>query len=857
MFLFINCLDAVDIPSVSTSNITFIGPNDATCGGEVFSDGGDTVIERGVCWSKLPDPTIADDHSSDGSGTGKFISNITGLQEGTIYFVRAYATNIAGTAYGETKAFTTLTVAPTVETAEISDIGVNTAKCGGYVTKDGGVFVIDRGVCWSTLPNPTIQNDKTTDGSGTGSFESNLTGLLPNTTYYVRAYATNTTGTSYGSEKSFTTLTTPTVTTALVSEITDISAKCGGEVTSEGGTPVIARGVCWSTSENPTIDDQKTEDGQGIGTFESIISNLTPGTTYYVRAYATNSVGTAYGEQRSFATLATLEIAIEGNGTTDPVPGIYKQAINETYKLNATADKNYHFVNWKLEGKIIVNDPNLSEIEITLLGDAKITAVFKHDTAVLTITNFPENTGTTNPESGIYTLETNTDFAIEAIPNQNYYFAGWTSTEKIQIANVNLPKTTAKLFGDSVLIANFAENPQQEVQLTLSVSPEGYGTTLPQTPAKVLAGVPQQIYAFPAEGKFFIGWTVSPKINAIVEDAFSSTTNVILIGDTVVTANFSDNPPQTVNLTTSVSPEDSGKAFPSGTTPVTIGIPQTIKAEPAAGYYFVCWEATENATVAVSTLPITTVTLTGDATVTAKFEKEQTIYCSLGYTVNIFASQLQIPNFDQFTKNPNILVAKPNQKAIKFALATKVSKSKPRDLLRGIWNKKLMLYDKKTEYKWGQLSKLLLEKPIKSANIGELSLQTKEINNNLPKYLDKNVVLVPPVILDAISQGGMITLLGYYFGSPAPGVFIEYELNGKWKYKRCKIDKIGSYIFKDGYETASKSCMKVIESDKKAYPLNYSQILVEYPKLPNGAKPSGYAILNNRISLVPVKLPQN
>lgn len=230
---------------------------------------------------------------------------------------------------------------------------------------------------------------------------------------------------------------TPSVTTDNITSIGSNNAICGGEVFSDGGSSVTQRGVCWATSENPTTDNQKTENGQGTGTFESSISNLTPGTTYYVRAYATNSVGTAYGEQRSFATLANLEIAVNGNGTTDPTPGIYSWAINETYKLTATPDK------------------------------------------------------------------------------------------------------------------------------------------------------------------------------------------------------------------------------------------------------------------------------------------------------------------------------------------------------------------------------------------------------------------------------------GYYFGSLPPLVFIEYEHNGKWKYKRCKLDKSGSYIFKNGYETASESCMKVIETDKKAYPLNYSQILVEYPKLPSGAKPSGYAILNNRISLVPVKLPQN
>ena len=94
---------------------------------------------------------------------------------------------------------------PTVTTNSVSDIGVDIATCGGNVTSDGGASVTGRGVCWSTSPNPTVSNNHTTDGSGTGSFTSGMTGLTPNTTYYVRAYATNSVGTAYGAQVSFTT----------------------------------------------------------------------------------------------------------------------------------------------------------------------------------------------------------------------------------------------------------------------------------------------------------------------------------------------------------------------------------------------------------------------------------------------------------------------------------------------------------------------------------------------------------------------------------------------------------------------------------------------------------------------------
>jgi hypothetical protein len=195
---------------------------------------------------------------------------------------------------------------PTVTTNSVSLITSNSAVCGGNVTSSGTSTVTVRGVCWSTSLNPTTNNLKTTDGSGKGSFTSSISGLNPGTTYYVRAYATNSTGTSYGSNVSFTTnpttTTTPKVTTNSVSSITSNSAACGGNVTSDGGSTVTARGVCWTTTSNPTTGNSRTTDGSGTGSFSSTISGLNTGTTYYVRAYATNSMGTSYGSNRSFAT---------------------------------------------------------------------------------------------------------------------------------------------------------------------------------------------------------------------------------------------------------------------------------------------------------------------------------------------------------------------------------------------------------------------------------------------------------------------------------------------------------------------------------------------------------------------------
>jgi hypothetical protein len=139
-----------------------------------------------------------------------------------------------------------------------------------------------------------------------GEFNSSITGLTPVTTYYIRAYATNSVGTAYGNEVTFTTLATiPTLTTNAVSAITSATATSGGAVSTDGGAEITAKGVCWSMSQNPTITDNTTSDGSGTGSFISSITGLTPITTYYVRAYATNSVGTAYGNEINFTTLTT------------------------------------------------------------------------------------------------------------------------------------------------------------------------------------------------------------------------------------------------------------------------------------------------------------------------------------------------------------------------------------------------------------------------------------------------------------------------------------------------------------------------------------------------------------------------
>jgi len=301
------------LPSLTTTAVTSIALTTAVSGGNISVDGNAAITAKGVCWATTTAPTITNSLTSDGTGTGAFTSNLTGLLPGTTYYLRAYATNSAGTAYGNEVTFaTTQIVVPTLTTTAATLITLTTAVSGGNITADGGGAVTARGTCWSISANPTTAGSKTSDATGTGSFISNLTVLLPGTTYHIRAYATNSAGTAYGNDLTFTTtqIGVPTLTTTAVTTITLTTAVSGGNITADGGGAVTARGVCWATTSGPTIAGTKTSDATGTGSFTSNLTILLPATTYYVRAYATNSAGTAYGNEVSFTTaqivLATL-----------------------------------------------------------------------------------------------------------------------------------------------------------------------------------------------------------------------------------------------------------------------------------------------------------------------------------------------------------------------------------------------------------------------------------------------------------------------------------------------------------------------------------------------------------------------
>jgi len=187
-----------------------------------------------------------------------------------------------------------------LETGEATSITTSTATLGGNIIDLGGATVEQFGHCWSTSSDATLNNSVKDLGIAryTGNYTSSLTDLISDMTYYYKAFAVCGDEVTYGEEKSFTTQNgIIELTTGDYSEVTSSSFKMGGDVLSDGGSPVTDKGICWNTAPGPTTDNFTESGGNGIGSFMVSISGLVVNTTYYLRAYATNSVGTWFSDE--------------------------------------------------------------------------------------------------------------------------------------------------------------------------------------------------------------------------------------------------------------------------------------------------------------------------------------------------------------------------------------------------------------------------------------------------------------------------------------------------------------------------------------------------------------------------------
>ena len=318
--------------TVAASSIT---NTSASSGGETIT--GSSITSKGVVWNTSTAPTVALSTKTDeGTGSADFTSSVTSLSPETLYYLRAYVTNAAGTGYGDEKTFRTLSNPATAQASSLTatatsssniDLAWNAATfpSSGATTKG---YVLLRatspnspslgnsnGAAPSAGANTTIVSSAIAEGatsisnSGLASSTQYNYLLIPYTWDGTNAttynYLTATAPTANATTQSGST--PPVLTTSAVSSVLSSTATLNGEITSDGGASVSARGFVYSTSDNtPTIGEGSVTDqasGIGIGTFNSSISSLSPNTTYYYQAYATNTSGTSYGGVISFTTL--------------------------------------------------------------------------------------------------------------------------------------------------------------------------------------------------------------------------------------------------------------------------------------------------------------------------------------------------------------------------------------------------------------------------------------------------------------------------------------------------------------------------------------------------------------------------
>ena len=185
--------------------------------------------------------------------------------------------------------------------------------CAGTITDTlGNVPVTQYGFCWSKNPNPTVDNEKIdkviANTVEIGTFKDTVwVDIEENVTYYVRAYVITENGVAYGEQSSFLTWSLPVVSIFNAYSITSNSATEGGVIVSDGSAPIQSRGFCWTIDENtlPTVEDnQSVTVSSSNSIYYGNLTNLTPNTTYYVRAYVTNKIGTSYSDVVSFTTKA-------------------------------------------------------------------------------------------------------------------------------------------------------------------------------------------------------------------------------------------------------------------------------------------------------------------------------------------------------------------------------------------------------------------------------------------------------------------------------------------------------------------------------------------------------------------------
>jgi uncharacterized protein (TIGR02145 family) len=317
IILAISCEKKPVPPSISTTIVTGISTTTAISGGNITTDGGASVISRGVCWNTSDDPTTENSKTMENGDLLSFTSNITQLTPNTPYYVRAYATNSAGIGYGKSVSFKTLGDKPALNVLNASNITINSATLTGSVNPNYLPTTVTFEYGLSTIYGSTataLESPVSGDRDENVAVKADLSGLTPGTNYHVRIKAENSLGITYSSDLPFTTLgQIPSATTQSVTNIQVTQVRINGFVNSHYlPTEVFFE---WGTTTNYgntlALTHNPVEGNNPVFVF-SELSGLVPMTTYHVRIKATNELGTVYGDDLTFKTFAAIDA--DGSG---------------------------------------------------------------------------------------------------------------------------------------------------------------------------------------------------------------------------------------------------------------------------------------------------------------------------------------------------------------------------------------------------------------------------------------------------------------------------------------------------------------------------------------------------------------
>ncbi len=307
--LLITAGEEVGLPLVTTQSVSNVSSNSVTFNGTIVNEGLPPYMERGFVYATTAQPTINSGNkiTSAINGQATFSATVSGLNSNNNYYVRAYALNTVGVAYGNDVVFSTSGVPTLVTTSAVTNIGNNSAKFNGSINVEGSPAFTEKGFCYSKTGEPNVSSNKViVYGSGTGAYNTTVNGLEYQTTYYVKAYAIQNGQPVYGNTVQFaTSWNAVQVSTSAVTSIESTSATFNGMIGNAGSPAYTERGFCYSdwASMPTTTHNKVVVNGVGVtGNFNKNVTGLSDGTLYYVRAYAIQNGEVVYGESVSFTT---------------------------------------------------------------------------------------------------------------------------------------------------------------------------------------------------------------------------------------------------------------------------------------------------------------------------------------------------------------------------------------------------------------------------------------------------------------------------------------------------------------------------------------------------------------------------